>query len=552
MQLTRVYDEPNFKPSEASEASIHIMLAIILHNLSLRFYDKSQFPRHIAQDMAKQADEHYHYALGFFPQLMVQHTLEAMQALVMITNHVREFPLPELGYFVATKTFNRLVQLNYHRSPAAAAAASAGGQPPAWAADKSALEIELRKRVFWSSITILVPAAGRLGRPMPVRFEDFDVEIPLAIDDTQVLAAGAGDSKQGHCSFLVALEGFKVVPIFMELYGFLYAARKTPEEYTSFVRRAEARISAWTRDWHPDFQRQPTDDDIALANGIILRYYAQEFRLVLYHPSLSLTRSVPFNEANLRRCLEATDEMLRTVLVMKRLRVMDGTWNNCAAYLLAMQTTIYGHGQLRAELTPETLQKLRVDMEAWLDILGEVGSLVGKGDSHLSAIALDLPIVQARVPCCKTPCAPKSTPASPSSSATSRPAAAPRRRSSRASAPAAWTPLRTWTCAPPRTAAAARARWATPARKPPPRATACPRTRAAAPPTRRPCATSRPPWRRSGTWPACRASPTCRATAATTRRWTRTRTRSPDRNLNLRMKPSNPKPASLPLPTPLP
>ena len=341
------------------------MFAIVIHNLGLRLYDESQFPR----DMANKSYEHYHHAIGFIPKLMIENTLEAMQALVMIANHVREFPLPELGWLVATSTFNRLVKLNYHRSPSS-------GQP--WAAGKSFLEIEMRRRVFWSAMMILIPVAGRLGRPMPVRIQDFDVEIPLAIDDQQVVATGIGDPKQGHCSFLVALEGFKVVPIFMELYSFLYAARKSPEDYVEFIRKAEARITRWAKEWHPEFQNQPMDNHIGLTNSTILRYYALEFRLVLYHPSLSLKKSAQFNESSLRKCLEVTDEMLQNVQIMKRLRVMDGTWSNCAAYLLAMQTTIYGVSQLRAELTPEKMHKLRADMESWLDILGEAGKLVGR------------------------------------------------------------------------------------------------------------------------------------------------------------------------------
>ena len=293
-----------------------------------------------------------------------------MQALTMISNHVREFPLPELGYYVASNTFNRLVTLSYHRS-------ASSGQP--WAAAADPFEIEMRKRVFWSAMLILVPNAGRLGRPMPIRYKDFDVEVPVNAIDQPVVAAGDPAQSPGYCSFKVAHEAFKVVLIFMEMYHFLYAARKSPDDYMDFVRKAETQIAEWVENWDPIFQDSRQDKSGAATTNVnMLRYYAEEFRLVLFHPSLSLTKSVEFNESNLRKCLDATDEMLRTAMTIKELHVTSGTWDNCAAYLLAMQTTIYGHSHFRAELTQDKMRKLKADMDSWLEILGEVGRLVGK------------------------------------------------------------------------------------------------------------------------------------------------------------------------------
>ena len=320
------------------------------------------------------SNQHYHYALGFWPQLMIGNTLEEMQALAMISAHARGFPKPECGWIAACTTFNRLIQLDYHRS---------ANSEQSWVADKSFLELEMRKRLFWSVLVLVATANGKLGRPMPMRWEDFDVEFPLAVNDEQITATGRDETKTGQCHFLPAIESFRIEPIFADLYITLYALRKLPRDPVEFVELAEKRLQAWWDSKHPDL-REDSPNPLMRVLAHYLSAWRVEYRLLLYHPSLTLSDSKSINDANLRKCLHAAQSLLGIVKTLKDYKTIDTTWYNCAVYILAIQTTLYSHNQFRDELTAEKFAQLKSDMDIWLDILGEVGCLLGKLRSLLS------------------------------------------------------------------------------------------------------------------------------------------------------------------------
>ena len=351
--------------------------AIAYYQTAARNYQNKEFA-----GFHELSDQHYHYCLGFWPQLMIGSTLEDMQALTMIAGHARTFPKPEVGWLAATVTFDRLIQLDYHRS---------ANSEQAWVADKSYLELEMRKRIFWSVLVLVATANGKLGRPMPLRWEDFDVEFPLAVNDEQLTLTGRDESKTGQCHFLPAVESFRIEPIFSELYTTLYALRKFPRDPVQFVEEAEKRLQDWFDTRHPDLQEDSTNPLMRVL-AQYLKSWVMEYRLLLYHPSLSLSDYPAFNEANLRKCMEAAKGLLGVIKILKEYKAMDTTWHNCAVYILCIQTTLYGHNQLRDELTMERLKDIRSDMDGWLTILGDVGCLLGILDNQPLYLVTDMSI----------------------------------------------------------------------------------------------------------------------------------------------------------------
>jgi hypothetical protein len=214
---------------------------------------------------------------------------------------------------------------------------------------------------------------------MPIRLEDFDVEPSLPVSDDQLLESLVDTQKPGHCMILVGIEGHKVAPIYLELYNVMYATKRSSKEYMQFVGVAERRIKAWEDQWPPQYQQNPeTADPLSRICIYYLNFWSLEFRLLLHHPSLSLTKSFQFNDANLKACMEASRNMLRTVRSLQMLKSLDPTWYNCAVYMLAIQTTFYGHGQLKDDLTKEKLEELRSDMDSWLSIMADIGILLGQ------------------------------------------------------------------------------------------------------------------------------------------------------------------------------
>jgi hypothetical protein len=362
-KVSRFFDDPDFRPAPAEEACVHMVVSLMLYQDAIRNFEKAKAHKH------SRSDRHYHYSLGFFAQLLMGNTLLDAQALTLISMHARNFPKPEIGWWVATIVFNKLIQMGYHRSSKSAGFNKAG---------KSFRELELQKRVFHTCLMILITASGKIGRPMPIRLEDFDVEGPRPISDEQLLETHFELSDKGRCTFLVGIEAQKVGLIYLELYNIMYATKRSSKEYMQYVGIAERRIRAWEDQWPAHFKEPPeTADPLTRIFISYLHFWAAEFRLLLHHPSLSLTKSFQFNDNNLRSCMSAARAMLNVIKQVQELKSLDTTWYNCAVYMLAIQTTFYGYDQLKDELTDEKLAELKSDMNAWLSIMGDIGGLLG-------------------------------------------------------------------------------------------------------------------------------------------------------------------------------
>lgn len=368
-QLKRIYDDPNFQSSAGEKVTVHMMFAQMLYQDSLRNWENPDR----RQDLQVGSDRHYHFSLGHFAQLMAGHSPEDMQALAMICAHLCTFPKPETGWVVTCMAFNKAVELGYHKAIRPESPSSQR---------KSVLELEMRKRTFWSLMAIHVTISGKLGRPMPIREEDYDVGFPLAVDDDLLLDTGLDTSRKGRCAFLAGTEAFKVEPIFMDLYRSMYAAKRLPREYTQFISVAEKRINAWQDQWPRELCEGSPMDDIDRVSSLYLRLWKHEFRLLLHHPSLSLTQSIQINESNLRICLEVAHDMVMDVRQLQQLKSLNTTWTNCAVYILAIQTTLYGYGQMKNELTAEMFRALKQDMGLWQSIMGDIGGMLGLLSAH--------------------------------------------------------------------------------------------------------------------------------------------------------------------------
>ncbi len=320
---------------------------------------------------------HYHYALGFFPQLMASHTMHDVQALTMISLHLRSFPKPGACWMMTTTTFNLAIELGLHRS----AMRWAPTTPK-----RSVLEIEMRKRIFWSILVIHIIISGKLGRPMAIGVDDYDVELPEAIDDELLSEKGIDTSRPGKCTFLVGIEVFKIEPIFMDLYNNVYAVKRSPQTYIETVRRLENRIRQCCEQWpHELIARSASNDEEGRVHSQYMNVWELEFRLLLRHPSLSLTTNPEFNNENLAVCMDVSKKMLNHVKQIQAYKSLDTNWQTGALYVLAIATTLFGYWERRDRISSVDFATLREDMDSWLSIMGDVGRLLGMYCSYRTA-----------------------------------------------------------------------------------------------------------------------------------------------------------------------
>lgn len=360
-----MYDDPSFEPSPAEEVTVHCVLAIMLWQFVVRNWENpvQQTEFNIRSNL------HYHYALGFFRQLMASHTLQDVQAMAMLCIHLRALPKPGACWMMASTTLNLAIELGLHRSMRSWAPASR---------KISVLEMELRKRIFWSVLVIHIIISGKLGRPMALREEDYDVELPQAIDDDLLSEEGFDTSREGKCEFLVALTSFEFEPICIDLYNNIYAVKRSPQTYIETVVRLESRIQGYVDSLDMEQLRGwDSADDVSKVYPMYIRMWPLEFRLLLRHPSLSLTSSTEFNDESLTICMDVSKQILVITKQLQAWKSLDSNWQTGALFVLAISTTLFGHWERRDELTLADFEVLKEDMRAWLSIMGDMGRLLG-------------------------------------------------------------------------------------------------------------------------------------------------------------------------------
>ena len=343
---------------------VHTMFAIMYYQYATR----APLNANEQAELNQSSNFHYHYALGFFAQLVASHTLADVQALTMLCLHIRNLPKPGACWMITSIVLNLAIELGLHRSA------------KRWApsTERSVLEIELRKRVFWSILLIHVIVAGNLGRPMALRSDDWDVEMYEAIDDDLLSEAGIDSSRPGKCNFLVGLTASAMIPMFMDLYNSVYSVKRSPQNYISTVQRLEGRIRDWKEQWPRELREESaSENEIGRVHSQYLEIWGLHARLLLRHPSLSLSTSTEFNGENLTICMEVSQEMLTRVKKLQRYMSLDGTWQTTALYVLAISTSLFGHWERRDQMTPVALATLREDMDSWISIIGDMSNILG-------------------------------------------------------------------------------------------------------------------------------------------------------------------------------
>ncbi|KAI9742897.1 MAG: hypothetical protein M1818_003626 [Claussenomyces sp. TS43310] len=365
--LTRIYDDPSFRPTVAQSVMVHMVFAIMFFQYATRNWENTTQQTHLNN----QSNLHYHYSLGLLYQLVRSHTIEDAQALTLICAHLRNFPKPGVSWVLTNATLVFAIELGLHRSAKHQTAERV----------LTPLEIEMRKRVFWSILSIHVILGGKLGRPIFLRSDDFDVEYPQQIDDDDISETSVDASRPDRCLHAIGIAAYKLLPLYMEMYGTVYAVRRRPEMYIEMVNSLEARLQQWIEELPPDLVKGDSGNN--REEGRVFALYTQswalEFRMLLRHPSTSMTLDANFNAENMRVSLESARKMLAVVTQLQKLKSLDTTWYQSAVYVMAITTTLFAQWEKRNEMTAADLADLRSEMDMWLNIMGEIGALLGSG-----------------------------------------------------------------------------------------------------------------------------------------------------------------------------
>ncbi|KAI9894097.1 MAG: hypothetical protein M1814_004868 [Vezdaea aestivalis] len=364
--LQRTYDDPTFRPTAAEVVMVHMTFAIMFFQYAARnFEDSAQ-----QAELNAKSNLHYHYALGFFYDLRVSRTLKDIQALALICSHLRNFSKPGASWHVTNATLAHAIEQGLHRSSKRWAPAS---ERPNF------LEEEMRKRVFYSVFSIHILLSGKLGRPMALRPDDFDIELPESIDDEYISETGIAQVRPNPCTFQIGIEACKQQLLCLQLYTSLYSVKRDPAVYEETVKRLEAAIVNWRDNLPPQFRDEAQTNQEGKVFALYTKMWYLEFRLLLRHPAISLSASKGFNSDSLDICVDCATCMLETVKILQKYKSLDTTWYNGAVYIMAITTTLFVAYERQNSGNPMDLGKLREEMNQWVEIMGEVGVLLGSG-----------------------------------------------------------------------------------------------------------------------------------------------------------------------------
>lgn len=343
-----------------------MVLAILKYQNVTRNSDGSQY----YHDLREQSFAHYHYALSHMYSLISTRTIADIQGMTMICIHLRSFPRPGPAWMLTGWALWICIELGIHRSSTL------------WAGDskKSEVELEMQRRVFWTLTLIHVSISGKLGRPMMLRKEDYDVELPQLLPDK---LPGEDKDSTPECSVWPSIELFKLTDLFHDMYTALYTIRPS-SDYEGALQHLERRADQWKEELpsvlridSPD-NKDPKMDANARIFALWLRFWESEYQLLMHHPALCRTTSQEVISANLQKCINAAWVIIDMFAQARASRILDTTWHNATTFIAAIFTLLFGYWDRRHQITPSELLELKNRMNLCLDILGEVGRMLGK------------------------------------------------------------------------------------------------------------------------------------------------------------------------------
>lgn len=358
--LERVYQEHDFRPTTCEMASIHMIFSIIYYQYGIRNWDDLDQ----REQLKALSNQHYHHVLSRLAEIEADCSIASVQVLALLAMHTRSFPKPGCAVLVCERALKqaRDLQLNTGYNTEGA----------------TNLDNELRKRAWWVIISISCTLNGRRGQPQAVGLEAFDTPFPEPIHDELLLSGGVRHSPDLECPYINGIHGFKIVPLFIEMFSRLYAVRSIPARYETIIRDLERKATEWENEL-PNFlvlEHCPANHRVA---ALFLRGFLLEFRICLRHPAVACTANKTLLEENYAKCEALGQQILRQRQQLRVLKALDTTWYTASVHVVAIFSVLVAHWRRRHTTTIKQLNELREEMEAWNPILEDTSALLGGG-----------------------------------------------------------------------------------------------------------------------------------------------------------------------------
>ena len=342
---------------------IIVVLAMMTFQMSIRNPEKTA-------EMHQEALSLFNYGVSYYRDLMLDDSLESMQALTLFTIHSRNLPKPGSSWNMTSMVLSRAIELGYHRH--------ATSLPESEQRKLNPLIVEMRKRVFHTVLTMNVHIGYKLGRPMPLRREDIEIDFPLGITDDEFDIDGPARDRTGRCSSWPGSAAFRLTYLYMDLYNDVLSVRKASTEYIQTVRRLKAEIEAWRDEWCGNMKLET--EAFTQVSVDLLGAWAAEYLLFLHHPKLipSTIKDSEIEEQNLEECRMAASSLLRSLQALFKAKSADFTWHSTVGYVLATSITIYIYDKDKQQVTPESFAHMKADLKEWMSVMNSADKFMRK------------------------------------------------------------------------------------------------------------------------------------------------------------------------------
>lgn len=369
--LARKYKE-NKKLSEHDTIIFNMVMSIAGFQYAVRMPDVAAAYR--ARDLAK---DQLLYCLAQVPNLLRSTETQDIQALALMCMAMRALQRPGPAWEFCDMVLGRAIALGLHLSL------------DSWPDDgkhKDEYQVSMRQRIFWSILVCYVNISGNLGRPMRIRAEDIDIEIPKAVPDYIYDI----DEAKHHtdCSWFAAGYGFELTLIMLQVYSAIGALRSSQSMCGTNFNRISAMLDDLERNLPPRLSGRP--QEVHRMVDIIAAYYLRlailNTRLLIHHPRHLSASKWEWSEENLTTLHCTSGDMLEIAERLKEAQSLDTTLYYNMNFMYAIFVDLFVHRYRAWRSKPVDITQLRQDMDRWIAVMQAVGQMLGSGGQLASSL----------------------------------------------------------------------------------------------------------------------------------------------------------------------
>jgi len=299
------------------------------------------------------ADSYYLAALKYFEAAIKPMNLKTLQCFGLVAGYSLLTPTRTAVYYIIGLGVRLCQALGLHEEKTISMGPGGRSADP--------LEIDMRRRLFWSILTMDYGLSHSLGRPahFATRREHIDVNFGELVDDVYITREGIKPAPQASLKKWIGIHFYKMRLLQLEIRKMLYQ-RKKPEpkdDQHPWFAQMLSKIEAW-RDTSPEM-----DGGSGLNKVWFIGRY-NTMVVFMYRPSPQVPR--PSLDAAIR-CYDACQYNIYMTMKQIETKSVDVTWIFTQSIFMCINTMLWtlSYSEVRRRHSREEVEgHLKVAMES--------------------------------------------------------------------------------------------------------------------------------------------------------------------------------------------